>query len=273
MATAPDQQGVIFIEEESLKESYTSIPNTILKRDDLSPGAKLAYVMLLTYAHQTDRCFPGQARLAKDMGVGERSLIRYLKELQDRHLLKVKRQGLGRTNIYTLAKWVKPRSAKLADHELPRTTHPEVPKRQIEKDQEEKTKINSINGDKYHFTEERHRHVRSSFKAIKEVLQHRVSGDKALSEYDWLAQEMAAVTGDERSLGCYKLIAKSCPQELVFEAVALLKEAQRDGSIRQSRGALFVGIVRRLCQERGLPDPLAKPSPRSAVRARAPAGE
>ena len=95
MAEPQDQLGVVLIEEDSLNESYTSIPNTILKRDDVSPGAKLAYVMLLSYAHQTDRCFPGQTRLARDMGVGERSLIRYLKELRDRQLLEREAAGSG----------------------------------------------------------------------------------------------------------------------------------------------------------------------------------
>src|SRR5438093_149830 len=91
----PDAQGVILIEEERLRENFTQIPNTILRRPDLSPGAKLTYVMLLSYAWQTDRCFPGQARLARDMGSGERSVIRYLKELKEAGLLGVERRGLG----------------------------------------------------------------------------------------------------------------------------------------------------------------------------------
>ncbi len=71
----------------------------------------------------------------------------------------------------------------------------------------------------------------------------------------WLANQIVAETGDARSLGCYRVVAQRCPQALVFEALSLLKEARRDGSIRRSRGALFVGIVRRLCRERGLPEP------------------
>src|SRR4051812_9169287 len=88
-------QGTIVIEEERLKESFTQIPNTILRRQELSPGAKLSYVMLLSYAHQKDSCFPGQEKLAEDLGAGRRSVIRYIKELQDSGLLVVKRRGLG----------------------------------------------------------------------------------------------------------------------------------------------------------------------------------
>lgn len=47
---------------------FTQVPNHVLKSDQLSPGAKLAYEMLLSYAWQNDYCFPGQERLAKDMG-------------------------------------------------------------------------------------------------------------------------------------------------------------------------------------------------------------
>jgi hypothetical protein len=101
---APDW-GTIVIEEERLKETFTQIPNTVLKRADLSPGAKLTYIGLLSYAWQQDSCFPGQLALARDIGVGERSVRRYLQELQDKKLLGIKRRGLGLTNVYVLLKW------------------------------------------------------------------------------------------------------------------------------------------------------------------------
>lgn len=79
----------------------------------------------------------------------------------------------------------------------------------------------------------------------------------------WVADEIAARTGDQRSLGCYRIIASKCPASLIFEALSLLKETQRDGRVRASHGALFVATVRRLCRERGLLDPVgpnSKPS-------------
>jgi len=78
----PDASDVIVIEEERLRESFTQIPNTVLRRADVSPGAKLAYVMLLSYAWQKDSCFPGQDTLSRDIGVSRRSVITYLQELQ-----------------------------------------------------------------------------------------------------------------------------------------------------------------------------------------------
>ena len=116
-----DDRSPIVIEDETLRHGFTSIPNVILKRHDISPGAKLCYVMLLTYAWQEASCFPGQERLAEDMGVVKRSVVTYMKELQDSGLVVVKRRGLGKTNVYTL-----PRSANFAPLEVQKTAHPKV---------------------------------------------------------------------------------------------------------------------------------------------------
>ena len=83
-------------------KGYTQVPNHVLENSKITPGAKLAYAMLLKYAWQNDFCFPGQERLAKDMGVVRRSVHTYLKELEKNDFINIKRQGLGRPNIYTL---------------------------------------------------------------------------------------------------------------------------------------------------------------------------
>ncbi|MGE0855579.1 MAG: helix-turn-helix domain-containing protein [Hyphomicrobiaceae bacterium] len=79
---------------------FTQVPNVILKSDAISPGAKLAYAMLLHYAWAKDHCFPGQERLANDMGAGKRSVIRFMAELERAGYIAVKRRGLGQTNLY-----------------------------------------------------------------------------------------------------------------------------------------------------------------------------
>ena len=83
-------------------KGFTQVPNHLLKSEKISPGAKLAYTMLLSYAWQNDYCFPGQERLAKDMGSGVRSVVRYIQELEQHDFIKVKRQGQGRSNLYEL---------------------------------------------------------------------------------------------------------------------------------------------------------------------------
>jgi hypothetical protein len=84
------------------RHGFTQVPNVILKSPAVSPGAKLTYSMLLHYAWQNDFCFPGQERLADDMGAGKRSVIRFMAELERVGFIAVKRRGLGQTNLYQL---------------------------------------------------------------------------------------------------------------------------------------------------------------------------
>ena len=81
---------------------FTQVPNFILTKKELSVGAKLAYAMLLKYAWGDKACFPGQLKLAEDMGAGERSVRTYLKELETAGILEIKQRGLGKTNLYRL---------------------------------------------------------------------------------------------------------------------------------------------------------------------------
>ena len=89
------------------RNGFTQIPNCVLKSDKLSPGAKLTYTMLLSYAWDNGYCFPGQETLAKDMGSGRRSIVRYIKELEEAKFLKIKKLGQGRVNLYELDLTVK----------------------------------------------------------------------------------------------------------------------------------------------------------------------
>src|SRR5580704_13052343 len=84
------------------RHGFTQVPNFILTLSEISVGAKLAYAMLLKYAWADDACFPGQAKLAADMGSGERSVRRYLDELEKAQLLEIVQRGLGKTNLYRL---------------------------------------------------------------------------------------------------------------------------------------------------------------------------
>lgn len=94
------------------RHGFTQVPNFILTNEAVSVGAKLAYAMLLKYAWADNACFPGQTQLAKDMGSGERSVRRYLEELEKAGLLEITQRGLGKTNIYRLFLTVQKPSGK-----------------------------------------------------------------------------------------------------------------------------------------------------------------
>jgi hypothetical protein len=96
------------------RHGFTQVPNFILTKEDISVGAKLAYAMLLKYAWGDDACFPGQVKLAEDMGATDRSVRTYLKELEAAELLEIKQRGLGKTNLYRLHLTVKPKKTSAA---------------------------------------------------------------------------------------------------------------------------------------------------------------
>jgi DNA-binding MarR family transcriptional regulator len=92
---------------------FTQVPNHVLRSEKLSPGAKLTYSMLLSYAWQNDYCFPGQDRLAKDMGITRQSANTHIQELSKKGFVRVTRRGQGRPNLYELNLSTKAKRAKL----------------------------------------------------------------------------------------------------------------------------------------------------------------
>jgi hypothetical protein len=81
---------------------FTQVPNFILKNSALSIGAKLTYAMFLHYAWHNDSCFPGQERLAQDMGMSQSRVSEFIKELGAAELVEIKRRGMGKTNLYRI---------------------------------------------------------------------------------------------------------------------------------------------------------------------------
>lgn len=103
MGALVKERNIILRGADALSQNgFTQVPNCMLKSNKLSPGAKLTYAMLLSYAWQNEFCFPGQETLAEDMGSGLRSVVRYIKELEEAKFLKIKKLGQGRVNLYEL---------------------------------------------------------------------------------------------------------------------------------------------------------------------------
>jgi hypothetical protein len=81
---------------------FTRVPNALLRLPNLSRDAKILYVVLLSYAWQTNQCFPGYDRLQADLQCGRPQLAKYLRELRDYGLIQLQRRGRGQTTLYTL---------------------------------------------------------------------------------------------------------------------------------------------------------------------------
>src|SRR5919206_5313218 len=81
---------------------FTQVPNFLLKDPDISANAKVVYSMLLSYAWNNSYVFPGQERMAEDIGLSQPTIARAVKELEDEGWLEIQRRGQGKTNIYVL---------------------------------------------------------------------------------------------------------------------------------------------------------------------------
>lgn len=92
----------LLIEDQSLRHGFIQLPRLVLYARNLSRDAKLLYAVLLGYAWQEGRCFPGYHRLCENMQASENAVRKYMRELESVNLLRQRRRGLGKTNIYTL---------------------------------------------------------------------------------------------------------------------------------------------------------------------------
>lgn len=81
---------------------FTQVPNFILRNPDLSVGAKVVYAMFLSYAWHNESCFPGQERLAQDIGMSRSRVTEFISELNRAGLVSIQRRGQGKTNVYVV---------------------------------------------------------------------------------------------------------------------------------------------------------------------------
>ena len=74
------------VEGPALQRGFVQLPKLVLYAQHLSRDAKLLYAVLLGYAWQEQRCFPGYQRLCDDMNASENMVRKYMRELEAVHL-------------------------------------------------------------------------------------------------------------------------------------------------------------------------------------------
>jgi len=92
----------LIFQDKRMQRGFAAVPRIILRDSSIPAAERLLYALLLDYAWQDGECFPGQDRLASDMGVSERQIRTLLKSLKKRKLISIKRQGLNKPNIYII---------------------------------------------------------------------------------------------------------------------------------------------------------------------------
>lgn len=76
----------------------------------------MTYAFLLMYAWQEGSCFPGQKKLAEEMGVSERHLRRFLSELKATNYIEIERKDKRYNNTYIILDRKKPFKLKNGRH-------------------------------------------------------------------------------------------------------------------------------------------------------------
>jgi DNA-binding transcriptional MocR family regulator len=94
------EKHTIVVLNEALKHGFAQIPRYVLCDRKLSFGARLTYAVLLSYAWQEGSCFPGQQKMASNLGVTRQMVNSYLNELRRYKFVSWERRGLGKTNVY-----------------------------------------------------------------------------------------------------------------------------------------------------------------------------
>ena len=92
----------IIVENETLRAGFAAMPYLIMEDLRLSIGARMTYAYLLKFAWQEGSTFVSQATLADSMGLKERQLRRYLKELERTRYLVIERKDKRFNNTYIL---------------------------------------------------------------------------------------------------------------------------------------------------------------------------
>jgi DNA-binding transcriptional MocR family regulator len=92
------------------------VPEWLMVRTEVSPGAKLAYARLARYAGQKGVAFPRLERLGSDLGVSRDQARRYVAELVKHGLITSKTGGFHRANRYHFLdhEWMSKRGGKSA---------------------------------------------------------------------------------------------------------------------------------------------------------------
>lgn len=136
-----------------MSETFTRLPDWLMQREDLSLGAKVTWARLRRLAGHKGEAHPRLSTLGEALGIPERTLRRYLGELEEGGWISTVQRGKKRANAYRIfdqftrrepesdrPKWPLT-AAKMADHsgQIGRSVVREVSKRGMEETEYKKS--------------------------------------------------------------------------------------------------------------------------------------
>lgn len=213
-----------------MRHHYTMTPNVLLfGYKMLTDAEKLTYQAIDSFDWSDGRgvrkgyAYPSLGTLAKLRSTTARTIRRHLAALESVGLL-TRELRPSRTSVL----WIEEPSDDEVKAYLQQFADPDADDR-VNSD----TDVRPLKKDK---AEERQNHVNADKKRL---------GAEARAHRDWLASEILNVLEDEHSLGFYRKVAATVPEQRVFEALSEVRLAARENRVRLSKGAMFVSLVRR----------------------------
>jgi len=104
---------------------WSRVTNAVVHSTAISDGAFRCLLVLRSHCINKTVCWPGEETLAAELGCSLSTVGRRVAELERLRLIKVKRRGLGRTNIYKLLEEFSPDGSDLGANLRSSTTDPE----------------------------------------------------------------------------------------------------------------------------------------------------
>ena len=103
IASFQEQQNIVLQGYDPISAGgFTQVPNYLLNNSKLTANAKVVYAKLLSYAWHNNRVYPGQVRMAEEIGSNKSTVNRAILELQKQGWIEITRRGQGMTNVYIL---------------------------------------------------------------------------------------------------------------------------------------------------------------------------
>lgn len=100
-----DQEPLVQYEDLEQATGFTQISNALLRcYPELSDGEKITYAVLKSFAYVGPETFVGEETLARARGITVSTVSRHLNRLIEIGLVKVRRRGQGKTNVWIIAR-------------------------------------------------------------------------------------------------------------------------------------------------------------------------
>ena len=100
-----DREPLVQYEDLEQATGFTQVSNAVLRcYPELSDGEKMTYIVLKSFAYVTPETFVGQETLARARDITVSTVSRHLTRLIEVGLVRVRRRGQGKTNIWIISR-------------------------------------------------------------------------------------------------------------------------------------------------------------------------